>query len=73
MSTIVPLDQMTTPEKLRLMEELWANLSRNEQEFESPGWHEVVLKEREERLSKGEETPLDWEVAKEELRDRVSL
>ena len=62
-----------TSENLQLMEERWANRSRNEQEFESPGCHEVVLKEREERLSKGEETPLDWEVAKEELRDRASL
>ena len=72
MSTIVPLDQMTTPEKLRLMEDLWANLSQNEQEFASPGWHEVVLKEREERLGKGEETPIDWEKAKEELRNRLT-
>ena len=72
MSTIIPLDQMTTPEKLRLMEDLWANLSRNEQEFESPGWHEVVLKEREERLRKGEEQPIDWEKAKGALRDRLT-
>ncbi|MGH9928514.1 MAG: addiction module protein [Pyrinomonadaceae bacterium] len=48
-------------------------MSRNEHDFESPGWHEVVLKEREERLMKGEETPLDWEKAKEALRDRLSL
>ena len=72
MSTIIPLDQMTTPEKLRLMEELWSNLSRNEQEFDSPAWHEVILKEREERLGKGEETPVDWEKAKEELRNRLT-
>ena len=71
MSTIIPLDQMTTPEKLRLMEELWADLSRNELEFESPLWHEVVLKEREERLRKGEETPIDWDEAKEDLRNRL--
>jgi hypothetical protein len=71
MSTIIPLDQMTIPEKLRLMEELWADLSRNELEFESPAWHEVVLKEREERLRKGEETPIDWDKAKEDLRNRL--
>ena len=68
MSTIIPLDQLTTPEKLRLMEELWANLSGNEQEFDSPAWHELVLKEREERLRQGQETPIDWEEAKDELR-----
>ncbi|MGH9872402.1 MAG: addiction module protein [Pyrinomonadaceae bacterium] len=72
MSTI-PLDQMTTPEKLRLMEELWADLSRNEPEFESPAWHARVLKEREERLMKGEEEPIDWEEAKKTLRSRLTF
>jgi hypothetical protein len=62
---------MTTAEKLRVMEELWADLSRSEQEFESPAWHETVLREREERLRNGEEIPIDWEIAKKELRDRL--
>ena len=68
--TLLPLDQMTTEDKLRVMEELWADLTRNEQAFESPGWHEAILKEREERLRTGRETPIDWETAKKELRDR---
>lgn len=71
MSITLPLDQMTTAEKLRVMEELWADLSRSEQEFESPAWHETVLREREERLRNGEEIPIDWEIAKKELRDRL--
>jgi hypothetical protein len=58
---------MTTSEKLRLMEDLWADLSRDEQQFESPAWHEGVLKEREERVRKGEESPIDWEIAKKEV------
>lgn len=69
MSITLPLDQMTTAEKLRVMEDLWTDLTRSEQEFESPAWHERVLKEREDRLRAGEETPIDWEVAKSELRD----
>lgn len=72
MSTIVPLDQMTIPEKLRLMEALWADLSGNERDFESPGWHELVSKEREERHRQGQETPIDWEEAKDELRKRLT-
>jgi hypothetical protein len=62
---------MTTAEKLKVMEDIWADLSRNEQKFESPAWHEDVLKQREERLEAGEETPIDWEVAKKELLDRL--
>ncbi|PYK09451.1 MAG: hypothetical protein DME65_11935 [Verrucomicrobia bacterium] len=38
---------MTTAEKLRVMEELWADLTQNENEFESPAWHLTVLQERE--------------------------
>jgi hypothetical protein len=72
MSISLPLDQMTTADKLRVMEELWADLTRNEEEFESPAWHLEVLQEREERLKAGEETPIDWETAKKELRDRLT-
>ena len=72
MGITLPLDRMTTAEKLQAMEDLWADLSRNEREFESPAWHEVVLKEREERLRAGEETPIDWEVARKRLRDTLT-
>jgi Putative addiction module component len=70
MSTTLDLDQMTTEEKLAAMEELWANLTSNQREFESPPWHETVLREREERSRNGLETPIDWQEAKEELRGR---
>jgi hypothetical protein len=72
MGITLPLDQMTTAEKLRIMEDLWADLTRNDQEFESPAWHERILKEREDRLRTGEETPIDWEVAKKDLRNRLT-
>jgi hypothetical protein len=72
MSITLPLDQMTTAEKLQVMEDLWANLARNEQEFESPAWHEQILKEREERLRAGDESPIDWEQAKKDLRNRLA-
>jgi hypothetical protein len=67
----LPLDQMTTADKLRVMEELWTDLTRNEKEFESPAWHLPELQEREERLKAGEETPIDRDTAKKELRDRL--
>lgn len=70
MSITLPLAEMTTAEKLKVMEDLWSDLTRNEQEFESPSWHEDVLKQREPRLKSGEEIPVDWETAKKELRDR---
>jgi hypothetical protein len=70
MSTALPLDQMTIEEKLIAMDELWADLSRNQQEFESPRWHGAVLKEREDRAKQGLEKPVDWEEVKDDLRRR---
>jgi hypothetical protein len=59
---------MPRQEKLRLMEMLWAALSRDEAEFESPAWHADALRETSERRARGEETVLDWEDAQEKLR-----
>jgi hypothetical protein len=50
---------MTTAEKLRLMEEIWTDLTRNETAFESPAWHEAVLNERRQRRKTGEDTLTD--------------
>lgn len=69
MSMTLPLDQMTTAEKLQAMEELWADLTRNDRQFESPAWHEAVLRERETRVESGQEAPLDWAEVKNQLRD----
>ncbi|HCL92547.1 MAG: addiction module protein [Verrucomicrobia bacterium] len=63
---------MTLEEKLRAMEALWANLSRNEQDLQSPAWHEQVLDEREQRVKSGQEQFVSWEDAKRELRDRLA-
>ena len=59
---------MPRAEKLRLMEALWVELSRDEAEFESPAWHESALRETAERFSEGREEVIDWEQAKAELR-----
>jgi hypothetical protein len=65
------LETMTLPEKLRLMEALWTNLSRPEAGLESPAWHAGVLRERQARVESGEATFVDWETAKQQLRERM--
>jgi hypothetical protein len=72
MESTLPLERMTTAEKLRAMEALWADLSRHEEQIESPTWHEGVLRERDERMNSGRESAMDWETAKRQLRDRQS-
>jgi len=70
MQATLPLDKMTREEKLRLMEELWTDLSRDEAQVPSPPWHGEVLHDRAEDVKSGKEVFMDWEVAKTELRDR---
>ena len=57
-------------EKLRLMEALWTDLSHRDEDFDSPAWHEAVLKETERNLASGEETEVNWDEAKRQLRSR---
>lgn len=66
----LPLDQMTPREKLRAIETIWEDLSREERQVPSPDWHFDALKEREQRRKAGKEKVLDWETAKKELRRR---
>lgn len=62
------IQQLPRSEKLKLMETLWAELSRDEAELESPAWHADVLRDTAARLARGEEKILDWEQAKADLR-----
>jgi hypothetical protein len=71
MEVTLPLEKMTTAEKLRVMETLWRDLTRDEEQFESPAWHGEVLRERMKRVKQGKETFIDWETAKRQLRNRV--
>jgi hypothetical protein len=66
----LPLDQMTAREKLRAIETIWEDLSREERQVPSPDWHFDALKEREQRRKAGKEKVLDWEAAKKDLRRR---
>ena len=72
MSVNLPLDKMTTEEKLQALEALWDDLTRNEELFESPPWHAQVLRHREEMVRAGEESFIDWEIAKKQLREGLN-
>jgi hypothetical protein len=64
------IQQMSWEEKLRAMEELWESLSAEGTRFESPAWHGDALRETEQRHRAGQEEPVDWTIAKKELRER---
>jgi Putative addiction module component len=71
MNLALPLDQMTTTEKLRTMEALWDNLCENSDELISPPWHSDVLTERDNRVAEGKETVYDWNEAKNRIRKSI--
>ena len=62
------IQQLPRHEKLRLMELLWADLSREDSEPASPAWHGDALRETADRRASGAETLLDWEQTKAKLR-----
>ena len=63
----VELAEMTRREKLELMEALRADLMREDDGFESPAWHIEELEATRKRVEAGEEKPIPWEVAKQQL------
>jgi hypothetical protein len=71
MHMTVDLRQMSLPDKLRLMEELWRDLSQNESNVPSPEWHGTILEDRERKLASGEDKLVDWDDAKRQLRSKL--
>lgn len=70
MLSTIEIKQLSREEKLRVMEAIWEDLSREAKDVESPNWHHKALQETKQRLSSGQEKILDWNVAKKELRKR---
>ena len=68
----VPIAQLSFPQKLDLMETLWADMAGNEKELESPAWHGEILNEREAALNEGKVTVSSWEEAKERIKKNVA-
>lgn len=71
MERVLPLDRMSTDEKLRALEEIWADLSRVPDSVPAPQWHQDALEARERRIEEGAATFDEWTVAKQRLRERT--
>ena len=63
---------MTVPDKIRLMEALWRDLSEGDEVVQSPSCHADILAERVSRAESGEDTFIDWDAAKKRLREELS-
>jgi hypothetical protein len=67
MNIALPLNEMTTADKLALMELLWDDLCRTAEDLPSPAWHGEVLAAREKQLQRGQTGFID----SAEMRDRI--
>jgi hypothetical protein len=68
MKVVLPLNDMSTADKIRTMELLWENLCQNSSDLLSPAWHGEILKERSKQLEGNNSSAIDWDVAKNSLR-----
>jgi putative addiction module component (TIGR02574 family) len=68
----LPVARLSLAQKLDLMETLWADLSRDETNVESPAWHKTILEDRQKAFRTGKIKASDWEQAKKRIRKRVS-
>ncbi|NOQ46265.1 MAG: acyl-protein synthetase [Desulfobulbaceae bacterium] len=70
MQRTIKISHLSREEKLRVMEDIWEDLSKDEMEVESPSWHQEALRKTKLRVDSGQETIVDWKSAKQELRKR---
>jgi hypothetical protein len=55
-----------------VMEALWESITRDEDRLEVPQWHKDILDEREKLAQEGRAKFIDWETAKQQVRDATS-
>lgn len=72
MPVVLPLQKMSRDEKLRAMEALWDDLSKDEDRFESPAWHAQALRDAERAVKNGKAKFTDWEQAKKRIRRKAA-
>lgn len=67
---MLALEKLTRAEKLQMMEALWDDLTHGQEAgFPSPAWHGQVLQKTEQQVAAGQATFIDWESAKQALRN----
>ncbi len=67
----IPIETLSVPEKLVLMERLWEDLSRRPADIPLPNWHGDVLAERLAAVREGRTSFVAWDDAKKRLRERL--
>jgi len=61
------VNDLSIPEKIQLMEELWNDLISSS-DYELPEWHTEELRRRQNAVAEGKESYLDWNEVKKNIR-----
>ena len=67
----IPLNKMSTQDKIEAMESIWEDLCKNADSLSSPDWHKKILQNREVSLKEGNDEFVDWQDAKEDIRKNL--
>lgn len=71
MHVSIPLETMTTLDKLKALEYIWSDLQRTPDVVPAPAWHADVLHARENRVREGSSQLGDWEDANRRIRKQI--
>jgi hypothetical protein len=71
MIALEKIHRLPLHEKLLVMEAIWDDISREEQNVEVPQWHNEVLDERERLIAEGKAQFVDWEEAKRQINEAI--
>jgi putative addiction module component (TIGR02574 family) len=71
MSKPITIDNLSTTEKIELMEKLWEDLSSSP-DYTPPEWHGEELARRKNAVKEGKISYTEWDKAKEEIRKEIS-
>ena len=73
MNISLPLDKMSTSDKLSIMEKLWDDLCKDPGSIPSPDWHKNILEAREQKITEGKRKFYTLEGTKKRIRDQIEL
>lgn len=59
--------QLSFPEKVALLETVWAEIATDPGQVEVPRWHKDILDQRDLALRQGQAVVLEWEEAKKQI------
>ena len=71
MNISLPLDKMTSLDKIAVMEKLWDDLCRDSESIPSPLWHKDILEEREKEINEGKAKFTSLDLAKQRIKDQI--